>query len=276
MSKEEAQEPNLDEVIESEGEPNEPEYTPEEVQAMEHGWAPKEEWKGDESDWVSAKEFNRRGELFGKIKNLERDRDALRQASRHMKDLLAKAKQTEYSRAVADLKAQKKQAAEEGETTKMLEIDDQIEELTVDHNTYQQEIAAAEPAPADTNTAFVEWQRDNQWYTADADMRLFADSVGQQFAQANPAASIDEMFQAVDRQVRKAYPEKFQNPRRSSPSKVESTSSTTNTEPRGSKSKFTARDLNDQQREIMKTMTRSGVMTEKEYIQELVRIGEIG
>jgi hypothetical protein len=43
------------------------ELSPDEQRAMEHGWRPKEEWEGDPEDWVSAREFNRRGELFARI-----------------------------------------------------------------------------------------------------------------------------------------------------------------------------------------------------------------
>lgn len=264
---------NEEAVTPETGDVDEPTYTDDELQAIEHGWAPKDQWKGDESDWVSAKEFNRRGELFGKIKNLERDRESLRQASAHMKDMLAKAKETEYKRALATLKAEKKAAAEEGETHRMLEIDDQIEELTVDHTNFQQE-ASRIPEPQPINEAFIEWQQSNPWYTSDSDMRIFADSVGQSYAQTNPSATPEQIFKAVDKQIRKAYPEKFSNPRRSSPSKVEATPSGSNTGAK-SKSKHSIKDLNDVQRNIMNTMVRTGVMSQEEYINELARIGEI-
>lgn len=256
----------VEEVVE------EPVFTDEELQAMDHGWAPKDQWKGDESDWVSAKEFNRRGELFGKIKNLERDRDTNRQALQHMKDLLAKAKETEYNRAMRELKAEKKAAAEEGETTKMLEIDDQIEELQADHQDFQIN-AQQVPDTSYVNDRFIEWQQKNQWYTADPEMRAFADTYGQTFAQQNPGTTPDAIFNAVDKQIRKAYPEKFQNPKRSSPPKVEET---TQAKSGGKKSKYSIKDLDDSQRSIMETMVRSGVMSQEEYIEELARIGEIG
>ena len=115
----------------------EEEYSEEELKAMEHGWAPKEEWKGDPEDWVSARTFNQKGELFGKIRSLERDRDHMKQeftqATAAMVDMLKKAKETEYKRAKAELKKQKREAIEEGESAVAMDIDDQIEELTVEH-----------------------------------------------------------------------------------------------------------------------------------------------
>lgn len=263
-------------VIEKEEEEvvvEEPVFTEEELHAMDHGWAPKDQWKGDEDDWVNAKEFNRRGELFGKIKILERDRDSLRQATAHMKDLLAKAQETEFKRAMRELKAEKRQAADEGETSKMLEIDDKIEELQADQQAYERDVNQVNTQPQ-INEAFIAWQNRNQWYVQDADMRMFADTAGLNYAQQNPSASPEDVFKVVDKQIRKAYPEKFDNPRRNSPPKVES--STTNVSDKSSKSKYTAKDLNEEQRSIMKTMTRSGIMTEEEYINELARIGEIG
>jgi len=43
-----------------------------EIQARESGWKPKDEWDGDPTEWVSAEEFNRRGEYLRKIHNQNR------------------------------------------------------------------------------------------------------------------------------------------------------------------------------------------------------------
>ena len=259
---------------------DEVEYTEEEVRAMEHGWAPKEEWRGNPDEWVSARVFNQKGELFGKIRSLERDRDSMKQefkqATKAMVDMLKKSKETEYKRAVADLKKQKRSAIEDGDAGVALDIDDQIEELTTEHTTVQQEYdraAAAAPAQEYQAPEFVEWQGRNGWYNEDSEMRVTADSVGLRYAQENPNLPITKVFEFVDKQMKRIYPEKFTNVNKEKPAKVgESGKRSTG----GKRSKYSERDLTDEQKTIMNTMTRSGIMTKEEYIEELAKIGEIG
>lgn len=269
----------VESVVEEEVVVEEPEFTDEELQAMEHGWAPKSEWQGDDADWISAKQFNQRGELFGKIKSLERTNTTMRQefqqATSHMKELLAKAKETEYKRAVTELKADKRRAVQDGETERILDIDDKIDALNQEHTEFKETVNAAPAAPqeAQPTPEFIEWKGNNNWYGTDEDMTLLADSVGIGFIQRNPNATTAQVFDAVDKQIKKAYPEKFTNSRRERPGKVEAGKSSGRA---ASKTRFSKADLSEEQRAVMNTMVKTGVMTEDDYIKELARIGEIG
>jgi len=75
-----------------------------ESQAREQGWKPKEEYEGDPEKWKPAKEFVERGELFGKIDTLGKDLKETRKALKMLQEHHAKVKETEYKRAVDDLK----------------------------------------------------------------------------------------------------------------------------------------------------------------------------
>jgi len=258
------------------------EYTEEESRAMEHGWSPKDQWKGDPDDWVNARSFIKRGELFGKIRSLERDRDSMRQefkqATSAMRDILKKTKETEYNRAVKELKERKRTALEEGEVAAVMGIDDDIAELTTTHQRDVAEMTAIEhslPTPAQPSQEFIQWRDRNTWYDDDPTMRITADNIGVRLAQETPNASLTDIFKEVDKHIRKVYPERFGNKPRVS--KVnDGDTRTPSTRGSGGKSKYSVRDLNAEQRDIMNTMVKSGVMTQEDYINELANIGEIG
>src|SRR5574343_553334 len=78
---------------------------PFEEQAREQGWKPKEEYEGDPNKWKPAKEFVERGELFGKIDTLGRELKETKKALKMLQEHNAKIKETEYARAVSELKA---------------------------------------------------------------------------------------------------------------------------------------------------------------------------
>ena len=50
-----------------------PQYTEVELKAIDQGWVPKDKFEGGEDDFIDAKEFLRRGELFAKIDTQKRE-----------------------------------------------------------------------------------------------------------------------------------------------------------------------------------------------------------
>lgn len=240
-----------------------PQLSEEEQIAMERGWRPKEEFEGDVKKWVSAEEFLRRGELFEKIDSMGRD---LRETKKALKMLQAhneKLREHEITATIQTLKNRKKQAYEEGNHDELVEIDDQIlnirEELKAEKIAQQQE--AAQPDPR-----FVQWVNRNGWYTQDQELRNFGDEVGVIYARNNPDKSPDEVLMYVEKRVRTAYPDKFTNPNRMKPSSV-----STGSAPRSPKSSEEYQ-LSDDERKVMNTFVRQGIMTKEEYIADLKKV----
>jgi len=79
-------------------------------EAINQGWVPKEEFAGEEDEFIDAAEFVRRGELFRKIESQSKEMKELRKALNGLAGHNAKIREVEYKRAVDDLKAQKKTA----------------------------------------------------------------------------------------------------------------------------------------------------------------------
>jgi len=105
------------------------EHTPTEIElrAMEDGWVPQDEWQGDPEVWRPAKEFVDRGELFKKIDDQNRTIKEFKRALDDLKNHTQKVRETEYNRALATLKEQKKNALLEGDAERVVSLDDEID-----------------------------------------------------------------------------------------------------------------------------------------------------
>ena len=92
-----------------------------ELDAREQGWKPKEEWKGDPDKWRPAKEFVDRGELYGKIDTMGKELKDTKRALQMLQEHHSKVKETEYKKAVEELKALQKKHLESGDSDGYLE-----------------------------------------------------------------------------------------------------------------------------------------------------------
>ena len=230
-----------------------------EEQAREQGWRPKEEWDGDPEKWRPAKEFVERGELFGKIDSMGKELKETRKALKMLQDHHTKVKETEYNRAVVELKALQKKHLEEGNSDGYLETSELLTDLKAEQKARE---VAAEMTPQQPHPDFVSWVNSNKWYTADVEMHDYADAVGQRYASNNPGIDPNAVLNFVSKQVRNRFKEKFQNPNRGKPSPVEGSNDTR--QPKQDSFK-----MSDEERKVMNTFVRTGVMTADDYITQV-------
>lgn len=236
---------------------------PYEAAAREQGWKPKEEFEGDEGKWRPAKEFVERGELFGKIDTLGKELKETKKALKMLQEHHSKVKETEFNRAVTELKSLQKKHLEEGNSDEYLKTTELLTDLKAEQKARevlnQQQ---AEQAKNQIDPRFTAWQEKNSWYAKDAEMRQFADTLGLGYAQANPGMEPDVVLEYVSQQVKKTFKDKFENPNRTKPSAVEGGSTAT-----GSKKETI--ELTDDERRVMNTFVRQGIMTKDEYIAQV-------
>lgn len=233
------------------------EYSPIEQQALEQGWKPKEEFSGEEDDFIDAKEFVRRGELFSKIEHQNKELKAVRQALEAFKIHHGKVKEAEYERALKTLQNARKQAFADGEHDQAFAIEERIDEIKAEKAAIVQE--AATPV-ATSNQEFTDWMAKNKWYATDAELREEADAIGIGYHQKGK--SPHEVLALVEQRIKKMFPEKFSNDRAKLPNKVESPS-------RGGASREPSFQMDDTERAIMRKIVSTGIMTEKQYIDDL-------
>lgn len=249
---------------------NEPVVTRVEEDARKGGWKPQEEWEGEPDDWVSAGEFMRRKSLFDKIHNQNRQMRKLEEAMTALQSHHKKVFEASYKRALRDLQAQKIEAAKEGDAAAVVEIDDQIAQM----NTKYQEDAKSFETPKSTvdESEFQDWVKDNQWYMDDKKMRAYADRIGVEYARNNPHLTNSEVFDFVREEVEFRYPDKFGGEGKQQKSGGRPTAPTVESGNKGAKGSRSKVQLTEEERSVMKTLVKSGVMTEEEYMAEIAKI----
>lgn len=235
-----------------------------ESSAREQGWKPKEEFEGDPDKWRPAKEFVERGELFSKMDNMGKELKETKKALKMLAEHTARVKETEYNRAVQELKALQKRHLEEGRSDEYLQTTELLTDLKAEQKARQVAFEVqAQQQPQGVDPQFVAWTQKNSWYNSDAEMRKYADNIGLGYAKANPDIDPNDVLKYVAGEVKIRFKDKFENPNRTKPSAVEGASS-----PGGGKREGGVQ-LTDEERRVMNTFIRTGVMTKEEYIAQV-------
>ena len=248
-----------------------------EQQAFKEGWRPKDEYKGEESKWIPADEFMRRKPLFEKIDSLKSETYTTRKELQNIKktlDSLAqhhqKVRETEYNRALADLKTERKIALNERDIEAVEVIEEKLDALKEDKTKFEQQIRAERQVKVAPTPEFVDWVKDNGWYHTDKEMHDFADSIAASHLSKNPASSPKEIFEYVNKQTKRAFPDSFkQEQRNSRPSPVDSGDN--GSRPSSRENEF---KLSPEEDEVARRFERSGIMSRKEYAIELRKINK--
>ena len=122
----ENQENSQEEIVDTSAE-----RTPMEQKAMEMGWRPKDEFHGDEDDFIDAKEFVRRQPLFEKIEAQNKQIKNVTKALETFKQHYTKVEQAAVERALTMLKTQRKEALSDGDGDRFELLDDEIKKVEV-------------------------------------------------------------------------------------------------------------------------------------------------
>ena len=246
--------------------------------ARGQGWVPQEEWDGDPTQWRDAQVFLERGEYFKTMGTQRKQIDKLNAMVEKMAVIQASTREDERQKVLKELSEKKYNAMEEGEFTKVSEIDQEMEKI-------RSEPAMAVPAVQSqseqqyTQDKIADYIDNNSWYRTNSDMRQYADSLAVGFRAGNPNTTIDDVLEYTDKEIKIRYPEQFgkQVP---SASPVASTKRTTKPGPNGAQKKKTLDDLPANSREMYAQIGQSfvdagAVDSIDEYIAELDRIGEL-
>ena len=253
--------------------------SPVEEAARGQGWVPEEEWDGDPTQWRDAQVFLERGEYFKTMGTQRKQIDKLNAVVEKMATIQAKTREDERQRVLRELSQQKAVAMEEGEFNKVVDIDSEMEKIRSEPAMSVPTDAVGQTEDEYSQKQIVEYIDKNQWYRTNQDMRQYADSIAVGFRNSNPQATIDDVLEYTDSEVKIRYPEQFgkQVP---SASPVASTRRTTKPSPNGTNKKKTLDDLpagsRDMYAQIGQSFVDAGAVDSiDEYVAELERIGEI-
>lgn len=227
--------------------------------AREAGWKPKEEFSGDVSKWVDAGEFLRRGELYDRIHSQNKEIREMRAMVDKLVEHNKKLDQTRAEEKVAQLKAAKALALEDGNTAAIVELDDQIlqarEVLKEARTVTKQEVATGIPPE------YFAFAEANPWYMKDRAMTAFADAYGKELAEQGYSPS--QIYTLVAKEVRKEFSHKFAP--KPAAQTVESAKGSVNT---AKSIKFVP---TAEERAVAEMFARNGVMTKEQYFKQLAK-----
>jgi hypothetical protein len=246
--------------------------------ALEIGWTPKKDFKGNPDDYIDAETYIRRSREIAdsknsQIGNLRRQLKDISSVVNELKTHNERVYKTEVKRLESELtalKAERRVAIADGDVDKVESIEQKITELHADAtdtlNTAKKEDA---PSP-DVNSDWVSWKKGNSWYGDDEEMTEFADN----FAKKYDGVEFKRVLRIVRDEVERVFPEKFKKDEKS-----DAKSAINPVEPGtrkvSGKTRFTKSDLTPSQRAIMGKFVRQGVMTEEAYIKDLATMGEL-
>ena len=201
-----------------------------EEKAKSMGWVPKSDFKGDPDQWRDAKAFVERGENMIPIlkSRLDKTEQELRIALQMNKAELDEIKKSSYEKAKAEFE-EKLRALDEKEFEAFQSGDAEAYKKTKAERQKLKPPAPpkqAEPQQARPDPVFEDWQSKNAWYQEDADLRDYADFIGHKIASENMTNGmlqipVQDLYEKVSLQVKKQFPNKFQNPNREGAAAVE-------------------------------------------------------
>ena len=188
----------------------------------------------------------RNEKLSTQLDEIQAEMEKQRQITQKVVAFGEEQKKKAVEKAIKELNKEKKLAITEGDIERVEEIDKEIES----HK--------EEPT---SNPEFDTWVSKNPWYNTDIELGLEADVFARQYAETGRFKSNSELYQAVESKIKRTYPEKFQNPKKSEPSEVEvGRPSPTK------KSKKSYEDLPPEARKACDEFVSEGIMKKEDYV----------
>jgi hypothetical protein len=112
------------------------EFSTIETKAMELGWRPLEEFHGDESMFIDAKEFVGRKSLYDKIEAQKNELKTIKQGVEALKEHYAHVETRAYEKALKELEKQQKQAVRDGDADSFEDIESQKKALEAERQEF--------------------------------------------------------------------------------------------------------------------------------------------
>lgn len=241
-----------------------------EDRARELNWKPKEEWKGNPEDWVDAREYLVREPLLKEVRELKKHIKTQReQTDRDMQVITAQFSQMSelaYKKAVSELESQRDLAIQDQDIKAVKELDKKINETEAEHQKTVAQTRPQQRVQDVQNEELDNWRKENDWFDKDQELQDEAVVIGVGYMQKNPKKTQAQMLQYVEDRVRKIHPDKFKSTQQRSnvdteDNKVEGRSASPNLG-KGSRNKLSWNDLDDESRQIGRTLIKRGVLKE--------------
>lgn len=234
--------------------------------AKVQGWAAKDKWRGDESKWVDAEAFVKRGQEFQsslKVSNqtLKQELQEQRDANERTLKMMGKINDKAKADALREIREQQKQALEEDDNSRYDELEGNktkvYEDFKVEQPKQQQQ--------QEEDPLVATFRAENPWYDTDHLMTGKAQEYSQKMAKKG--LSLVEELAAVKRYIVHEFPDEFENPKRQAAPTVSVASA-----PGKAKKNPTISDMTPADQRMAKRAAAACGMDLNEYVKECFKM----
>jgi hypothetical protein len=211
-------------------------------EAESQGWVPKERFRGNESDWVDADTFVKRGREIlpilrknneNLIKDLQATKDQLkefREAAEEFKKFQRESyerKAQEYEGQIREIKESRAQAISDGDGQKVNALDDALDQAKENFKEAKQSVRDVvsakepEPTPEAIDPNLQAWLDRNTWFGQDKRLTAVVNGVGESLRLELPLLKGQAFLDKLDEVLAEEFPNKF-GKKQSPSSRVES------------------------------------------------------
>ena len=260
---------------------------PVEIEARADGWVPKEEYRGNESDWVDAETFVERGrqinpilrannarlkkELEAERKRFEKELEDMRKSTEDVKTFIQEANERKVQnleKQLKELRAARSEATAQEDHEKAADIEEQIDKVKEAVTAAKAPAPEPQPKPQDNVEVTPEmqtWFGNNQWFDSpdyQEETALVA-TLGRTIRQKHPTVNGVEFLQMLDEAIDKYVPEVRGNKKKGGASPMSSARSG-----RATPEKRSYENLPPEAKAACDKYVKQKLMTREEYVAE--------
>jgi hypothetical protein len=254
-------------------------------EAESQGWVPKERFRGNESDWVDADTFVKRGREILPIlrknnENLIKDLNAtkeqlkeFRQAAEEFKQFQREAyerKANDYEQRIKEIKESRAQAISDGDGQKVNALDDALDLAKEEFKEAKQAVKDAdvvktpEPTQTEIDPGLQVWLDRNTWFGEDKRMTAVVNGIGESLRLEFPLLKGQPFLDKLDEVLAEEFPNKF-GKKQSPSSRVESGSGR---QSRGGSNTQSYDNLPSEAKAACDRFVKQKLMTREQYVAD--------
>ena len=256
-------------------------------EAESQGWVPKEKFRGNESDWVDADTFVKRGreilpilrknnenlikDLNSTKEQLKEFREAAEEFKKFQRDAYER-KAQDYEKRIQEIRESRAQAISDGDGQKVNALDDALDAAKDELKEAKQAVKDADKAPIETpasteiDPGLQQWLDRNTWFGQDKRMTGIVNGIGESLRLEFPLLKGQAFLEKLDEVLAEEFPGKFGAEKKSPTSRVESGSGRAG---RGSSSNAQTYDnLPSEAKAACDRFVKQKLMTREQYVAD--------
>jgi hypothetical protein len=256
-------------------------------EAESQGWVPKERFRGNESDWVDADTFVKRGreilpilrknnenlikDLNSTKEQLKEFREAAEEFKKFQRDAYER-KAQDYEKRIQEIRESRAQAISDGDGQKVNALDDALDQAKDELKEAKQAVKDADKAPIETpasteiDPGLQVWLDRNTWFGQDKRMTGMVNGIGESLRLEFPMLKGQAFLDKLDEVLAEEFPGKFGGEKKSSANRVESGSGRAS---RGSSSSAQSYDnLPSEAKAACDRFVKQKLMTRDQYVAD--------